>query len=226
MSEATRLERTSHVVPGDRSELRLEDGRITLTKEATTQARPTRVTVPVEQVRRVTLKRPSRGRPGWLHLAVVNGSPTPPSELAATGDPYTLPLTARHLHPARRLERLIDDHVRRRGLPHEEPVPAAGAGSSGVIVSPDRPPSPPARPTLSVDAAAPSGDADAGARTTAEPAGTATTSAASAVTAATAEVAIPREQLAGHLRELAELHDAGALSDHEFEQAKRRVLGD
>lgn len=225
MSETTRLERSSHVVPGDRSELRLEDGHITLTKEAGTQARPTSVTVPIEQVRSVTLNSPSRGRPGWLHLAVVNGSPTPPSELAAMGDPYTLPLTTRHLHAARRLEKMVDDHVRRRGLPHVESGTAAGTGS-GVILNPappapPPPTPPPAPPDDSPSAAAATDPADAPSSPDAPPAA----ASAAGPGEASGEV-VPRGELAGHLRELAELHEAGALSDREFEQAKRRVLGD
>jgi hypothetical protein len=260
MAETTRLERTSHVVPGDRSELRLEDGHLTLTKEAGTQARPTSVTVPVDQVRSVTLQRPSRGRPGWLHLAVVNGSPTPPSELAATGDPYTLPLTTRHLHAARRLERMIDDHVRRRGLPHVESGAEAGTGS-GVIVNPPLPPPPSEPPSSTMSPGDPGAGTDAVAPPDSTAAGAPATGAAEEATgaaegvpgaaegasgsgaespapgapvppppppsgSAVPEGEIPRDQLAGHLRELADLHEAGALTDTEFEQAKRRVLGD
>lgn len=230
MAGTTRLERASHVVPGDRSELRLEDGHITLTKEAGTQARPTSVTVPVDQVRSVTLHRPSRGQPGWLHLAVVNGSPTPPSELAASGDPYTLPLTTRHLHAARRLERMIVDHVHRRGLPHVESGTAAGTGS-GVILNPDLNPDPPA-PSASTPRSV---DPDPSRFAPAEPGGAAdpppppppppTDSSSEDLEEEPGEE-IPRSELAGHLREIAELHEAGALSDTEFEQAKRRVLGD
>ncbi len=209
MGETTRLERTSHVVPGERCELRLEDGHITLTKEAGTRARPTSVTVPVDRVRSVTLNRPSPGRPGWLHLAVVDGSPTPPSELAAIGDPYTLPLTTRHVHAARRLERMIDDHVRRRGLPHVD----SGAGTgSGVTVNPGRPPATPTPIDRAGDAPGEdrvsSGDST-GPGHDRDPAGDADASGG---------------ELAGALRELADLHTAGALSDEEFEQAKRRVL--
>ena len=47
-----------------------------------------------DQVRSATLRRPGNGAPGWLHVAVIDGSPAPPSELAAAGDPYTLPLTS------------------------------------------------------------------------------------------------------------------------------------
>jgi hypothetical protein len=232
MSETTRLERTSHVVHGDRSELRLENGHITVVKEATTQARPTRVRVPIERVRNVTLNRPSRGRPGWLHLGVVDGSPAPPSELAATGDPYTLPLTTRHLHAARRLERLISDHVRRRGLPHEGSGRSAGNGSSGVIVNPDLPPPSPDPASPVTGPAAEAGPPPPGTEGEQPRAAEQPRSAEQPPpppppppTATGSEPAVPREQLAGYLRELAELHEAGALSDHEFEQAKRRVLG-
>lgn len=129
MREATRLERTSHVVRGERSELRLEDGILSLTKQATTQERPTTVTVPIDRVRGASIEPPSPRRRGWLHLRVVDGTPTPPTELAAASDPYTLPLRARQTRSARRLARMIGDHVQRRGLP----APADGdAGTSSV----------------------------------------------------------------------------------------------
>jgi hypothetical protein len=210
MRDSTRLERTSQVVRGDRSELRLENGTITVTKEATTQATPTTVTVGIEQVRNVALERPSRGGRGWLHLGVVDGSPAPPSELAAASDPYTLPLTARQVPAARRLARMIDDHVRRRGLPQAGNGGPAASRSSGVIVSdsasterrpaPPPPPPPPDAATPDAPARDPRDD-DAPAE---HPSG---------------------DELIGRLRELADLHREGALSDEEFHRAKQQVLG-
>lgn len=208
MRDATRLERTSQVVRGERSELRLVDGTITLTKDATTQARPTTVTVGIDRVRNVALERPSRGRRGWLHLGVVDGSPAPPSELAAASDPYTLPLTARHLPAARRLARMINDHIQRRGLPHDGETGTGPGVSSGVIVSsgpkagepvatsvaPSAPPPPPAPP-------APGPGDDPATPTSGD-------------------------ELIERLRGLADLHREGALSDEEFQQAKQRILGE
>jgi hypothetical protein len=215
MRDSTRLERTSQVVRGDRSELRLENGTITVTKEATTQATPTTVTVGIEQVRNVALERSSRGGRGWLHLGVVDGSPAPPTELAAASDPYTLPLTARQVPAARRLARMIDDHVRRRGLPHAGDGDRSMPRSSGVIVSdlasapghldPASPPPPP-RPAPPADAPAP------------PPAPT-------DQDGTDAPAHRSGEELIGRLRELADLHREGALSDEEFHRAKQQVLG-
>ncbi len=208
MRDSTRLERTSQVVRGDRSELRLENGTITMTKEATTQATPTRVTVGIEQVRNVSLERPSRGGRAWLHLGVVDGSPAPPTELAAASDPYTLPLTTRQMPAARRFARMIDDHVRRRGLPHAGDDGPALPRSSGVIVSaPPEAEGPVACPT------APPPPASLGAPPR-DPRG---------------DDATPQQrsgdELIGRLRELAELHRDGALSDEEFHRAKQQILG-
>ena len=208
MGEQTRLERTSQVIRGERSELRVDDGRLTLTKDATTQARPTNVTVPIDRVRAVTLQRPGPGRRGWLHLSVVDGTPAPVSELAATSDPYTLPLRSRHLGPARRLTRAITDHVRRRGLPHEVDVPAQA--SSGVVLTT-------AEPSRATDA-----------RRTASP-----PRKPEVVTPRGPEESPPREpeedapgsDLIARLRDLADLHRQGALTDAEFQQAKQQILG-
>lgn len=182
MAEQTALERQAVVVPGDRSELRLEAGRVVVHKDATTQAEPTEVGFEVAEVRGATLTPPSRGQMGWLHVAVVGGSPPPPTGLAAMGDPYTLPLTSRGLGAARRLVRMVERHVQVRGMPSEAP----GTGSSsGVVVNPD---------------------------------------VASAPTSGPAAAREP-EHLVARLKELADLHEAGALTDAEFERAKGRVLG-
>ena len=219
MREQTRLERTSQVVRGERSELRVDDGTLTLTKDATTQARPTNVTVPIDRVRAVTLQRPGPGRRGWLHLSVVDGTPAPVSELAAASDPYTLPLRSRHLGAARRLTRAITDHVRRRGLPHVGDVPAQA--SSGVVLTtaepspatdaghipPTPPPPPPPAPQPAVqEEVAPREPEETAPR---EP-----------------EDDAPEGDLIAKLRDLADLHRQGALTDEEFQQAKQQILGD
>lgn len=190
VSDQTALESQDLVVTGDRSELRLEHGVIVIHKQATTQARPTEVSFDVDQVRGASLETP-RGVAGWLHVSVVGGSPPPPSGLAATGDPYTLPLTGRGTGVARRLVKMVERHVQQRGMP---PEAAGGTGSSGVIVHAggDRP-TPPAPIT-------------------------------GAVPDATAHEQTGSGDVAGRLRELADLHAAGALTDAEFEQAKARVL--
>lgn len=189
MSDRTALEEQQLVVAGDRSELRLEHGRIVIHKQATTQARPTEVTFDIDQVRGASLETP-RGS-GWLHVSVVGGSPPPPSGLAATGDPYTLPLTGRGTSAARRLVKLVERHVQQRGMP---PEVAPATASSGVIVHADGDrPVPPAQ------------DADV-------------------VSDARVHEEAASGDVVARLRELADLHAAGALTDAEFEQAKARVL--
>lgn len=133
MSE-TRLERRRHHVPAERADLRVEDGVLIVVKQAVTQRQPFEVRVPLERVRAANLRKPARGRPGWLHIAAVGGTPNPSSSLAAASDPYTVPVTARNLGAARRLARLVADHVRDRGLPAE--TPGAGPRSTGVLVTP------------------------------------------------------------------------------------------
>jgi hypothetical protein len=200
MSDATRLERTTHAVTGVRAELQLVEGEVRIEKEAAGDGGPTSVTVPIDRVRGVDLRKPSRSSSGWLHLAVVDGSPAPSTELAAMSDPYTIPLTARHLSAARRFERMVEDHVQRRGLPPETPA-ARPASSSGVVLT----------------------DAPTTSETTPEepppPASTAPPAAA-----AGADDPAPEGALATQLRELAALHAAGSLTDEEFRLAKERVL--
>jgi hypothetical protein len=215
----TRLERTSHVVPGERCELRIGEGCLSITKETVGQE-PTAVRVPVAQVRGATLERPSRGQPGWLHLAVIGGSPAPTSDLGAALDPYTMPVTTRTVAAAKRVVRLVTQHVQERGLP---PEPASGGGrtsTSVIVTSPARadartttppPPVPPpgaAAAEADRDAAAP----DPGTSAEVDP-------------GATAEAGDARPgSLVTTLRELADLHAAGALTDEEFERAKAQVL--
>lgn len=202
MSDHTALESQELVVTGDRSELRLEHGRIVIHKQATTQARPTEIAFGVDQVRGASLQTP-RGT-GWVHVSVVGGSPPPPSALAAMGDPYTLALTGRGTSAARRLVKMIERHVQQRGMPSEAAEPTV---SSGVIVhaNGDRPVAHPPAVEVTTDAGV------------SQPTGSGTW--ASAGAGAGSDVLVTR------LRELADLHDAGALTDAEFEQAKARVLG-
>jgi hypothetical protein len=208
----TRLERTSHVVPGERCELRIDAGCISITKETVGQE-PTAVRVPVAQVRGATLERPSRSQPGWLHLAVIGGSPAPTSDLGAALDPYTLPITTRTVAAAKRVVRLVTQHVQQRGLP---PEPASGGGRSStsvIVTSPAgvdartaTPPPPVPPPGATAADAGPGATADAG------------PGAADAGNDGSGS-------LVTTLRELADLHAAGALTDEEFERAKAQVLG-
>lgn len=193
MSDATALERARLTVRGDRAELRIEDGRITITKEAPTRATPTTVVVDVDQVRGTQMQAPTRRSRGWLHLSVVDGSPAPPGELAAAGDPYTLPLTSRSVSAAKRLDKLVERHIRERGLPRDA-GPNEGRLSSGVSLT----------------------SAPATAQRTTPPPPPPPSAAPQELTPA---------DLVAELRSLAELHDAGALTDEEFERAKARILG-
>jgi hypothetical protein len=215
MDDATRLERTSLVVPADRCELRLEGAQLTLTKERAAQDAPTTVSVPVSEVRGATLERPSRGQPGWLHIAVVGGTPAPTNDLGSTLDPYTMPVTSRNVAAARRVVRLVTQHVQQRGLPPEQ-EPESGRISSSVTVTDGPGPTAPtvAPPTPPASPPPPPSSVAAGAAATAE------IPEASDVTSAAEDPS----SLARTLRDLADLHASGALSDEEFEQAKAKVL--
>jgi hypothetical protein len=197
--DQTALERAQIVVPGDGAELRLEGGRVTISKQTITREAPTTVDVDVDQVRGAQLRTSSRGSRGWLHIAVVGGSPAPPGELAAAGDPYALPLTPASLGPARRLVKLVERHIRERGMPSDAGL-NEGRSSSGVALT-DAP------VTVGVSDGAPGRSgvpevpSEDGARAPADPA-----------------------EFVAELRTLAELHTSGALSDDEFERAKARVL--
>ncbi len=245
----TGLEKADLVIRGERSELRLSGGAFTIHKEATTQRTPTEIDFTVEEVRGVTLNAPPRGRRGWLHVAVVGGSPPPPSELAATGDPYTLPLTSRAAGSARKLAKLIDRHVQARGKPVDRP--RTGRLSSGVVVNPSGEPSP-KRP-LGKDAPRPLARAstpptstagrESSAKGSSKPAGKSTAKAAKKSTKAgkRSTKAAPKRPATGgsglaegndvemdlvtQLQQLADLHRVGALTDEEFERAKGRILG-
>jgi hypothetical protein len=139
MADATTLERSRLTIRGVRAALVLEDGRITLTKDGPPQ---TSVTFTVAQVRGTVFEPGSRGTRGWIHIAVVGGSLAPPGELAAMSDPYTLPITARGAVAARRLARMVEKHLRERGLPSEpafaHSAAVSGRFSSGVSLT--RPP--------------------------------------------------------------------------------------
>lgn len=198
MAELTAFERAELVIEGDRGELTVAAGEVTIRKEAPTRQRPTTVTVPVDRVRGTQLRTAGRGGRGWLHVAVVGGSPAPPGELAAVGDPYTLPLTSRSVGAARRFAKMVERHVQERGLPREA-GPSDGRISSGVTVTgrsavPPAPPPPPP-PAASPPAASPP---------------------------ALAEGAT---DLVAELETLAGLRDRGILTEEEFERAKARVLG-
>lgn len=200
MADETALESQELTVYGDRSELRLEAGRIVVHKEATTQATPTEVVITVDRVRGATLEAPPRRGLGWLHLSVVGGSPPPPTSLAAAGDPYTLPVTSRGASAARRLVRMVERHVRKRGLPPD--LGGAIGTSSGVVLNPGGAPSPKSPYATAGAAPPPSPHPSAPASDPAE----------------------GDADLVGRLRELAELHEAGALTDEEFQRAKERLL--
>jgi hypothetical protein len=236
VGEATRLERATHSIGGDRAELRLEAGVITIAKGATSQARPTEVTVPVGRVRSVEVRKPSRAASGWLHVAVVDGSPAPVTELAAMSDPYTIPLGGRQVGAARRLERMVADHVQRRGLPAESSDAKPRRPSSGVVLTDA--PTTATRPPEARRGTAPGDTAEArpvDARATdVEPTGTEPASAeptdaeptdAEPTDVEPADVEPAGADLTAKLRELADLHRTGELTDDEFRRAKEAVLG-
>lgn len=133
MSAATRLERATHAVCADHAELRVERGTVVITKQAVTQDAPVEVRLDASRLRGADLQKPGRGSTGWLHVSAIGGTPRPPSELAAASDPYTVPVTARNLGAARRFARLVGDHVRQRGLPHESADD--GARSTSVLLA-------------------------------------------------------------------------------------------
>lgn len=209
----TALERARLVVGGDRGELVVEDGRVTIAKQAPTREAPTTVDFGVDEVRSTHLQAPSRGSRGWLHVGVVGGSPRPPGELAALGDPYTLPVTSRSWGAARRFAKLVERHVQERGMPHET-GPTEGRLSSGVALTsapgdvalpaadPPQPPPPPPPPPPAADPASATSEAAPGPPDAADPA-----------------------DLVTELRALADLRASGALTEEEFQRAKARVLG-
>jgi hypothetical protein len=207
MTVATKLERASLRVVGPRYELQLGSARITIRKDGG-DGPPSNLTIPVGRIRATALERPSRGTPGWLHLTVVGGTPTPTSSLGATLDPYTVTITARDLPAARKLVRLVSQHIQARGLP-PEPADGTIAASTSVIVTgaasrPATPPPPPPQPPGSP----PNGQAAAPPIPSTSP----------------PDSDDEEEAWLRSLRHLAELRDAGALSDDEFERAKVKLL--
>ncbi|MFA9432754.1 hypothetical protein [Egicoccus sp. AB-alg2] len=151
MSAATRLERSRHVLQAEHAELRVEQGVVTITKQVVTRQEPVVTHVELARIRGADLRKPTRGQPGWLHVSAVGGTTSPPSELAAASDPYTVPVTMRTLGTARRFVRMVTEHVRDRGLPTERPGDAPR--SSSVLVTPAAArtaPSPPPATTTSV----------------------------------------------------------------------------
>lgn len=209
---ATPLERHDTVVRGDRGELRLEGGRITIHKDATTQAEPTEVTAKLSDLRGAAVSPAAGDQPAWLHVAVVGGSIAPTNVLTALSDPWTLPLTSRGVGTARRFVRMVERHVRVRGLPADD----GQQMSSGVTVRsgpapddhPDEEPTPMTGPD---DPTAATGPDDP---------------TAAAMPDDPAAAADRATVLVDRLRELAELRDAGVLTDEEFRLAKAQVLGE
>ncbi|WP_052667024.1 SHOCT domain-containing protein [Nitriliruptor alkaliphilus] len=204
MSDQTALEGARLVVRGERGELAVDQGRITISKQAPTRDAPTTVEFGVDQVRGTDLQAPSRGGRGWLHVGVVGGSPAPPGDLAAAGDPYTLPLTSRSVGSARRFAKLVDRHVQARGMPRETGLSEGRLSSSVAITRAPVTPRPAAAqdttPAPAFPPPPPPTDVEDGDRT--EP-----------------------SDLVAELQALAELHGSGALTDEEFERAKARLLG-
>jgi hypothetical protein len=225
VSDRTALETARLVVRGDRGELSADGGRVTISKQAPTRDAPTTVEFGVDQVRGAQVQTSSRGSRGWLHVGVVGGSPPPPSDLAAAGDPYTLPLTSRSVGAARRFAKLVERHVQARGMPGEVDRNEGRLSSSVAITRApasrrpveevDASPPPPFPPPPFPPPPPPSS----------EPARSSTRSGAEAAAASAGEEPADPADLVEELRALAELHQSGALSDAEFERAKARVLG-
>lgn len=128
----TLLERGGLRVPGRHGELVVADGEIVISDRGANASSTGEVRAPVSQVRGATVVPARPGRPGWLHVAVVDGSPAPPGQMAAVGDPYTLILGLRNVGAARRFARAVDAHVHRRGLPS---ATLTLVGSTGVSVT-------------------------------------------------------------------------------------------
>jgi hypothetical protein len=225
VSDATRLESSTFAVHGERAELLLGDGTVTITKQVPTQAEPIEVCVPIDRIRGASVERPSRGQPGWLHLAVVGGTSEPPTDLAAATDPHTVLVTSKNLTAARRFAKLVTDHIRRRGMPPE--LPEAGHSTSVTLTAaPDpAPTSAPTTPPPPVPPPMPPSDGPTPPAPPSDPSPSlpATDGTASSTEPADGEVA-DAAAIVGQLRELAELHESGALTDEEFERAKGRIL--
>jgi hypothetical protein len=209
VSERTALEAARTSVRGERGLLRLEDGVVSIEKHPP-RGTPTTVTFPVERVRAAQLRAPGRGSRGWLHVSVVGGSPAPPGELAASSDPYSLPLGARNAPAARRFVKLVDRHVQERGMPRDDDQ---AEGRSSTAVSLRRGAAAPAAPSAPLGASAPPAPA------VPPPPPPPADAPRETVGADHGPLEIARE-----LESLAHLHARGILTDEEFERAKARVL--
>jgi hypothetical protein len=136
MSRSTALERTRLLIRGGNSELLLEDGRVTITKHSVA---PAQVRFDISRIRSTALVAAKAGGRGWLHVNVVGGTPTPPGELVAMTDPYTVRITGRSAGAGKRFVRMVHDHLRARGLPSEpdlgEATPPDGRYSSAVVLT-------------------------------------------------------------------------------------------
>lgn len=214
--EPTALESRHLVVPGDRAELELGDGRLVLRSRSSVTAEQAERVVGVDQVRGATLRPPSRGEPGWLHVSVVGGTPAPSGGLSVAMDPYTIPLASRGgVAAARRLVKMVERHLQERGKPRDT-VASDLARSTGVVV----------RSNGAASAAA--GSEPEALPVAVEP----------DVVLAHNERPVMEEQraveedgpaapgeLVERLKELAALRDSGALTEAEFKRAKKRVIG-
>lgn len=112
----TPLERGGLVVRGRHGHVTVARDELVIVNAGAT-ASPSQVHVPLPEVRGATVVPARRGTPGWVHVAVVDGSPPPPGQLAAVGDPYTVALGLGQVRSARRFVRAVEQHILRRGLP-------------------------------------------------------------------------------------------------------------
>lgn len=216
--EPTALENRHLVVPGDRAELELGDGRLVLRSRSGGTAEQAERVVAVDQVRGATLRAPTRGEPGWLHVSVVGGTPAPSGGLSVAMDPYTIPLASRGgVAAARRLVKMVERHLQERGKPRDT-VASDLARSTGVVVRSNGAASAPVAARPAPDPAPVVAEAE--------------------VVVADDERAVGEEQpavvkdglaapdeLVERLKELAALRDSGVLTEAEFKRAKKRVIG-
>lgn len=210
------LERAELVIRGARGELRLAGGMITVDDQGDAAAAPTHVEFPARSVRGVTVNPPSNGTRGWVHVSTVGGSPPPPTELAAVGDPYTLQLTRRGVSAAKKLHKLVEKHHKTHGMPVDDrgaPGAAHVAVPRTVVVTGSTAAGPPSDPTSAPAATSvPARPGEDRPEPVSQP-------------LSTDAAASGGDKLIAQLKELAALHDAGALTDDEFAAAKARLLG-
>lgn len=200
----TALERAALTVRGVRGQLQVADGKVRIERDGDAATPGTAVEVPLTEIRGTTLSAPGVSSRGWIHLAVVGGTPTPTGDMAAMSDPYVLPLTVRGLAGARKLVKLVERHLQQRGLPPDQPRATQRRPSSSVIPRP----SPAPTQTASTPTATVEPETTIVLPDVPERKGTA-----------------GRAEFVEELRTLAELHAAGALTDDEFSRAKRKLLG-